>query len=356
VEEVFLWNVLIENNTVSVGQFEKVHQTETEAILEEILVKSPELLFPGLKLVSRQSETTGGPLDLLGVDEDGSLVVFELKRGSLTRDAVAQVIDYGSYLSELEPNELSAHISANSGKLGIDEIQDFAAWYQEQFATPVVGRMYPRLVLVGLGVDDRTRRMVSFLADSEIDISLITFHAFKDGNRILLARQVEVQAKPVTEAGVSSKKNNLEKLNAKLQKMRLTDFFRYTSDFVLENMPQAYAWPNQNGYTYYLQETTESGSPTNRAYLSISLNETKGSMLQLYIHPRAIESDSEADVRTMMDALGMTKRKDGAHEKWIASLEKWKEDEDKYKQLLDAVLGGWKRKREKLAKSDISET
>ncbi len=356
MEEVFLWNVVNKNNTISVGQFEKVHQTETEAILEEILVKSPELLFPGLKLVSRQSETTGGPLDLLGVDEDGSLVVFELKRGSLTRDAVAQVIDYGSYLSELEPSELSAHVAANSGKLGIDKIDDFAAWYQEQFATPIIGRMSPRLVLVGLGVDDRTRRMVSFLAESDIDMSLITFHAFKDGNRILLARQVEVQAKPVAEAGVSSKKYNIEKLNAKLQQMQLSDFFRYTSNFVLENMPQVYAWPNQNGYTYYLQETTESDTPTNRAYLSISLNETKGSMLQLYLHPRAIESDNEAQVRTIIGALSMTEKKDGAHEKWIASLEKWKQDEDKYKQLLHAVLEGWRKKREKLAKSDISET
>ena len=56
----------------------------------------------GLTLVGRQTPTEGGPLDLLGVDADGRLVVFELKRGTLSRDAVAQVVDYASYLNAME--------------------------------------------------------------------------------------------------------------------------------------------------------------------------------------------------------------------------------------------------------------
>ncbi|MBA7706315.1 hypothetical protein ES703_115167 [subsurface metagenome] len=35
------------------------------------------------------------------------------------------------------------------------------------------------MLLIGLSDDDRARRMVSFLAGSDIDISLITFHAFE---------------------------------------------------------------------------------------------------------------------------------------------------------------------------------
>ena len=50
------------------------------------------MLMPGLTLVGRQTPTGSGWLDLLGVDEDGKLVVFELKRGKLTREAVAQAI------------------------------------------------------------------------------------------------------------------------------------------------------------------------------------------------------------------------------------------------------------------------
>ena len=59
----------------------------------------PELLEDGLTLVGRQAPTAGGWLDLLGVDRDGRLVIFELKRGSLGRDAVTQVLDYASAIS-----------------------------------------------------------------------------------------------------------------------------------------------------------------------------------------------------------------------------------------------------------------
>ncbi len=355
MEEIVLWNVSNDNNDLSIGQFEKVNQTETEALLEEILVRTPELLFPGLKLIGRQNETIGGPLDLLGVDEDGNLIVFELKRGKLTRDAVAQIIDYASYLSELEPIELSEHISKNSGKLGIEKIEDFLAWYQEQFAQSIIKSIIPKLALVGLGVDDKTRRMVSFLANSDIDISLITFQAFKDKKRTLLARQIEVQAKAISETGTNSKESNLEKLNAKLRQLTLLDLFKYVNDFVLSNMPQAYAWPNQSGYTYYLQETTETGSPTNRAYLSISVNENKGSMVQLYLHPRAVESKTEIGIKGAVESLNMNERKDGAHEKWVSSIEKWKHDEEKYKELFTKILVGWQKKREELAKNEISD-
>ena len=46
-------------------------------------------------------------MDLLGVDQDGRLTVFELKRGILTRDAVAQSLDYASDLEAYEFERLA---------------------------------------------------------------------------------------------------------------------------------------------------------------------------------------------------------------------------------------------------------
>ena len=90
---------------------------DSEERLEEILVKNPEMLIPGLTLVGRQTATDGGPLDLLGVDSDGRLVLFELKRGSLSRDAVAQIIDYASDLESMGIDALADRIVAHKGKL-----------------------------------------------------------------------------------------------------------------------------------------------------------------------------------------------------------------------------------------------
>src|SRR5712675_902909 len=106
MEEIRLWKIDGSEHDCHITPVLNAAQTKTEEMLEGILVKLPDLLFEELTLVGRQVETAGGPLDLLGVDEEGRLVVFELKRGTLTRDAVAQVIDYASYLAELSPPAL----------------------------------------------------------------------------------------------------------------------------------------------------------------------------------------------------------------------------------------------------------
>ena len=73
MDEVKIWSVDEESN---VEPLPKKGQTDTEQLLEDTLVKNPSMLLPGLKLVGRQMPTEGGPLDLLGVDSDGRLVVF----------------------------------------------------------------------------------------------------------------------------------------------------------------------------------------------------------------------------------------------------------------------------------------
>ena len=164
-----------------------------EKLFEETLVKNPQILMPGLKLVGRQTRTEGGPLDLLGVDEDGRLVVFELKREMLSREAVAQVIDYASYLDSLNDGGLAELISEKSGNLGIDKIDDFEDWYEQHGAGEGLEALRPiRMVLVGLGVDDKTERMVRFLAKN-MEISLLILYGLDHDGKTLLARQMRVE-------------------------------------------------------------------------------------------------------------------------------------------------------------------
>lgn len=163
-------------------------QVDTEEMLEDILTTNPGMLMRGLKLVGRQVEVATGYLDLLGIDDKGRLTVFELKREKLTRKAVAQVLDYGSYLESLSESELATLISEESGKNGIDEITDFNEWYASQWEDalkPV------QMVLVGLGADEHARRMVDYLAKRGIDIEIISFHGYAHDNAILLARQAD---------------------------------------------------------------------------------------------------------------------------------------------------------------------
>ena len=191
-DEIRLW---VMDGSGGATPLELEYRTESEKLLEDTLVRHPDILMPGLTIVGRQIRTEGGPLDLLGVDRDGRLSLFELKRGALNRDAVAQVVDYGSWLESMGEAELSQHISRHSGSGGVEKIDDFEGWYSENRGGQELSGLRPiRLFLIGLGVDETTNRMVRFLADGGIDISLVTFLGFNHAGQTLLARQVQVEA------------------------------------------------------------------------------------------------------------------------------------------------------------------
>ena len=190
MEETKIWAV----EGTAAKPLNTANHMETEELLEDILTANPDMLENSLQLVGRQTSTTGGPLDLLGVDAEGRLVVFELKRGTLNREAVAQVIDYASSLDAMDMDRLVSHIEQRSGDIGIDKIDDFSDWYSDNWSDEgVEALMPPRMVLVGLGVDDTTERMVNYMVSMGMDISLLTFHGFTTADgKTLLARNVEV--------------------------------------------------------------------------------------------------------------------------------------------------------------------
>ena len=212
MEEIKLWVVQGAKAAVEVPGADRA---ESERTLEDTLVANPNLLMTGLELVGRQMQTESGPLDLLGVDGDGRLVVFELKRGTLSRDAVAQVIDYASSLESLNDDELAQRISAHSGAYGVKKIEDFRAWYESSTGNDDLGSLRPvKMVLVGLGADEPTNRMVRFLAERGIDISLLTFHGYMHGGQTLLARQVHVESTPSRRLNQSER---LEQLDSRIR-------------------------------------------------------------------------------------------------------------------------------------------
>lgn len=252
---------------------------DSEERLEEILVKNPEMLIPGLTLVGRQTDTDGGPLDLLGVDSDGRLVLFELKRGRLARDAVAQIIDYASDLASMGIDELAERIAEQSGTGGIEQIENFHEWHNANHSETSAseddrldaGKLLPlRMFLVGLGVDERTERMVNFLADGGMDISLLTFQGFARGDELFLARQMRVESedKPVSRPSRNrpSSAEMQEILLRRAKENGVVDLFESVRAMFRENWNNSRETPGSLGFSISLPGRTSAGGSTRHAY------------------------------------------------------------------------------------------
>lgn len=286
-----------EDGSESAEPLTELQNTETEQRLEELLVASPDVLIKGLRLIGRQLQTAGGPLDLIGVDPDGQIVLFELKRGTMTRTAVAQILDYASDLLERDASEFANLIQAGSGHHGIDRIDDFSEWYAAEFpdvSEPDLDNI--RMVLVGLGVDERAKRIVNMLARTGLDIQLMTFQAFRRGEEVLLARRVETvdPASSSGDAAEGTKAGNRRLLEQLANEQEVLDLLLEVADFVAERMPDAYRWPNKTAFTYSLNDITDEGRPTQRTYAAVWVNrDTKGELI-FSLPDRALEIAEDA--------------------------------------------------------------
>lgn len=322
---------------------------ETEKTLEELLIASPDLLIDGLTLVGRQVQTGGGPLDLLGIDADGRVVVFELKRGELTRDAVAQVVDYASDLAELGAEGLADWVESYSGRGGVDRIEDFADWYKQEFpGNDDALDEPPRMVLVGLGVDDRARRMVEFLAAFGVDIGLLTFHAFRADGRMFLARQVETKRPARSSSSGPTKAERQKALRELAESHGALALFDEVAEFVEERLPSStYRWPAKTAYSFSLPERTGDGTLPYRSLFALYVQQKKRGTVNLTLAPRAVRV-AEAAVEAFCGAVPSAHRVDKAYIAVEAPLtsESWLQAREHVDAVVRAVAEGVERENQ----------
>ena len=107
----------------------------------------------------------------------------------------------------------------------------------------------PSVVLVGLGADERTRRMVDYLSEGGLDISLVTFHAFVKNDKMFLARQVETPPRRPSPGDQRryTKTENLEALRDLSSRAGSDGLLEKMADFFRKEL-KVYEWPSRSGY------------------------------------------------------------------------------------------------------------
>ena len=156
----------------------------TEKALEDFLVQDPSLLGTRLLVIGRQVRTPHGKyVDLLAIDADGNLHVLELKRDKTPRDVVAQVLDYGSWVTTLGRDEVIA--------LATDHLDaPFEAAFEDAFGTTPPDELNSELQLtvVATDLDGSSERIVTYLRGFGVPINAVFFSYLEDDGRSYLAR------------------------------------------------------------------------------------------------------------------------------------------------------------------------
>lgn len=158
--------------------------------LEPWIKSNPEILGTDISIIGNQISSKSGQIDILGIDSAGNLLVIELKRDKLPREALAQAIDYASDVASWSIEKISEICSSNTGK-SLEEL------YQEQFPDIELESINinstQRILLVGFSVESSIERMIEWLSDGygvNINAVILSYAITESGDEILIRTSI----------------------------------------------------------------------------------------------------------------------------------------------------------------------
>ena len=141
--------------------------------LEPILIANPDVIEEGLQIITHQQLTNTGPLDILGVDAEGTLVVIELK------------------------NEAAeGHI--NQGLRYYDWCRQNLPWIAEAYGKARINiKSVPRLFLIAPSYTETVRQIAKYVAVG-VDLRLFEYHAVENekGERGVICKEIDFGLPP----------------------------------------------------------------------------------------------------------------------------------------------------------------
>jgi hypothetical protein len=177
----------------------------TEAFdLEAWIASHPAIVEQDLLIIGRQVQTKSGPLDLLAVDRRGSLVVIELKRDKLPREALVQAIDYASDVANWSVDKLSEVCTKYTGKSLEDCVSEV---FPDLNLESLNINESQRIILVGFSVETSLERMINWLSTAyNFDVNAVVLHYIMTSSGDELLAKTAVISEEVAEQRVRRRK------------------------------------------------------------------------------------------------------------------------------------------------------
>ena len=153
-----------------------------EIDLEILLENNPEYFFDNSKIlvIGRQVTTNLNTfIDLLGVDQFGNTVVIELKRGKTPRETLAQLIEYASFIDNLDYDQLNEIYQNYSGEDA--SLEDYhQQYYESESQEKLSWNKNSKLVIVASKITPEIKQTAMYLRKKGLEIYCLEFKYFSN--------------------------------------------------------------------------------------------------------------------------------------------------------------------------------
>lgn len=172
--------------------------------LEEWIVSNPSIIGSDLAIIGKQVTTKSGPMDLLAIDKSGNIIIIELKRDKLPREALAQAIDYASDVAYWSIEKISETCTKFNGKSLEDTLSDT---FQEIDLESINVNESQRIILVGFAIESSLERMIEWLSDKfDVNINAVILHYVKTQNGDELLTKTAIISEELEQEKIKKKK------------------------------------------------------------------------------------------------------------------------------------------------------
>jgi hypothetical protein len=341
--EIRFWNV--KDGKLSQLPRAKFGTLHKEADLEEWIEHDPSLVGTQVKIIGRQVVLPEvGEVDLLaqyGSEQEekaGQLVILEFKRQQTTRETVAQILDYASYLNGI----------------GADALRELTNVEKEKVQDPIQGE--PELILVAADLDPAAERITSYLAGKGIGISTVSFsYAVLDDGREVLARTVNtpISERPKTSASGHISGPDLHAIAADRDVSSKVQILRSVTKPKLDWYEES-GWANGGTLRYWIALPETQGKVIFGMNVGGAKFDSPRGSLDVWIWPEVAAAYAKCSTDEISSALGIfniirrTKRldlrleTDSQAESLLALLTSWDSQSEEYrlKREADAAASG----------------
>lgn len=191
---------------------------DLEENLEERLVRTESAEIGGVEIlyIGQQGTTEGGKVyDLIGIDEDGNVVVVELKRGKAPRRVIAQALDYVSRIKYQDYDDLEEDYEDFRRQHGYDESKSLRELHKSHFELdePLSQDEFnaeQRMIIVGTSFDDATTNMADYLREEgELDVILVQYERYKSPDKDIELLTTNAVRRPLSEEPAAQSNKSL---------------------------------------------------------------------------------------------------------------------------------------------------